>query len=81
MHSGRVPSFRIKPRYGLLITAAVVLLFGVLGYYQALSDPGKTAMEQRGLLMLAVCIIVAGVLVIMGTARLWFRHLWHQRYK
>lgn len=81
MHSGHVPSFRMKPRYGTLIVAVLVLLVGIMGFYDAHNDPGNLDAQSRGKLLLAVCIVIFGVLVIIATSRMWFRHLWHQRYK
>lgn len=81
MHSGHVPSFKIRPNYGALIGAVIVLLFGVLGFYHFRSNPGDLDAEGRGSLLLAVCIVISGGLTIIATSRMWFRHLWHQRYK
>ena len=81
MHSGRVPSFRMKPQYGTLMVAFVILVVGILGFYESHSDPGNLDAEKRGYLLLAICIVVSGVLIITATSRMWFRHLWHQRYK
>ena len=27
-----------------------------------------------------ISIVVAGLLVIVATSRMWFKHLWHDRY-
>jgi len=81
MHGGWVSSFKMKLRYGWLIAAGVVLLLGLLGYWQASIDPGNITMKQRGLLLLAVSVVVAGIFVIIATARMWFRHFWRRRYR
>lgn len=81
MHgNGRVPMFRMKPNYGFLVAAAISLLFGVMVYWSGHLDPGAIDAAARSNLGLALSIVIAGACLILGTGRMWFRHLWHDRY-
>lgn len=79
MTRARVPMFKMRPSRGLLIGAGVVLLFGVGVYQYAAQDPMMFDFPSQ--LILAVCVALSGILVIIATGRMWFKHLWHDRYK
>lgn len=81
MKHGKVPMFKMRPSVGPLIGAVVVLLFGGAVYWSAIQDPTKIEAQQASQLVLAVSVVIAGGLVIIATGRMWFRHLWHDRYK
>lgn len=78
---GKVPMFKMKPHKGSLLAAAVVLLFGVLFYFEGHRDPGDIPAQERSKLILALSIVISGVLLIIATGRMWFAHLWHDRYR
>ncbi len=81
MHHGKVPMFKMRPQKGLLWGALVVLALGGAFYFDGHSDPGNPSAANRGNFALAVSIVVAGLMVVVATARMWFKHLWHDRYK
>lgn len=78
---GKVPMFKMKPHKGSLLAAAVVLLFGVLFYFEGHRDPGDIPAQERSKLILALSIVISGLLTIIATGRMWFSHLWHDRYR
>ena len=80
MHgSGKVPMFKMKPHKGTLIGAIVVVLFGVLFFMDGHRDPGDLPAHDRANAVLAISIVIGGVLLIISTGRMWFKHLWHDR--
>lgn len=79
--NGHVPMFKMRPQKGGLIAAFVVLVLGVLFFFEAHRDPGDLAAHEHARFALAVSIVVSGLLVIISTGRMWFKHLWHDRYK
>jgi len=81
MRHGKVPMFKMRPQKELLWGALVVLVLGVAFYFDGHSDPGNPSAAGRGNFALAVSIVVSGLMVVVATARMWFRHLWHDRYK
>ena len=81
MRYGKVPMFKMKPQKELLWGAVFVLVLGIAFYFNGHSDPGNPSAEESGHLVLAVSIVIAGVMVVMSTAKMWFKHLWHDRYK
>ena len=78
---GKVPMFRMKPQPGYLWAAIIVLLMGVLIYFEGHRDPGNVPAHERSTLILVISIIASGVLLIIATSRMWFKHLWHDRYR
>ncbi len=78
---GKVPMFRMRPQLGTLVAAVVVLLLGLAIYYEAHQDPGNLSGQRIANLALAACVVIAGLLAIVSTGRMWFGHLWHDRYK
>lgn len=72
--------FKMKPQRGTLWLSIIVLLFGATAFFDGHKDPGDIAAQDRSHLVLMICIVVSGVLMIMATARMWFKHLWHDRY-
>ncbi|VGO17648.1 hypothetical protein PDESU_06249 [Pontiella desulfatans] len=82
MHGhGKVPMFRMKPNKGTLAIAIVVLLLGVLFFFEGHRDPGDIPAHERANLLLAISVVVSGLLFIVSTGRMWFKHLWHDRYR
>ena len=78
---GKVPMFRMKPNLPALIAAAVVLVLGLLVFYEGHRDPGDIPAHERSNLALVIAIVISGLLFIVATGRMWFRHLWHDRYR
>lgn len=81
MTGGHVINYRRLPPAGPFIWAALILAAGgVLAWYHRGPlrhvDPDAPV---RGRLILAVTVVLAGLIVISATAKLWFRHLWHKR--
>lgn len=81
IQSGKVPMHKMKPNKGFLIAAAIVLGLGLLFFYEGHRDPGDVPAQQRARLLLAISIVVSGLLFIISTGRMWFKHLWHDRYR
>ena len=79
--SGKVPMFRMRPHKGTLLSAVAVLLIGGLFFLDAHRDPGDIPAHERSNLVLMICFIIAGLLFIISTGRMWFKHLWHDRYR
>ena len=80
MHGGRVPMFKMKPQRGTLWLAIVAFLVGVVAFFDGHRDPGDIAAHDRANAFLAVAVVVSGILMIIATSRMWFKHLWHDRY-
>ena len=78
---GRVPMFRMKLTLAPIISAVVVLIFGVAVYFDAERDPGNLPAQHRARFILAISVVISGLLIIIATARMWYKHLWHDRYK
>ncbi len=78
---GRVPMFKMQPQRGTLWVAIIILFLGVACYVAGHSDPGNLSAHRTSSLVLAICIVVSGLLLIISTARMWFKHLWHDRYR
>lgn len=80
MQGGKVPMFKMRPQRGTLWLAIAVFLIGALAFYDGHRDPGDIAAQNRSNLALAVSIVISGGLMIIATSRMWFKHLWHDRY-
>ncbi len=80
MQSGKVPMFKMRPQRGTLWLAIVILGVGVAAYLDGHKDPGNIPAQDRSQAILAVSIVVAGILMVVATSRMWFKHLWHDRY-
>jgi len=70
----------MKPQRGTLWLAIVVLLFGALAFLDGHKDPGDISAQKRSDFVLTLSIVVSGALMIVATSRMWFKHLWHDRY-
>jgi hypothetical protein len=81
MQSGRVPMFKMKPQRGTLWLAIIILLIGVVAYFDGHKDQGNITAAERSNLILTLSIILSGILIIISTSRMWFKHLWHDRYR
>ena len=78
---GKVPMFKMRPQKGTLACAIVVIMLGGAVYLHALEDPADLDGQARAKLIFAICVVFSGLLTILATARMWFRHLWHDRYR
>ncbi len=79
--NGNVPMFKMRPLMAPLLIAVVVLLLGALFFVEGHRDPGDLPAHHRSTLVLAISVVIAGVLIIISTGRMWFKHLWHDRYR
>ena len=80
MQSGKVPIFKMKPQRGTLWLAVIVFLLGLAFFFEGHRDPGDIPAQERSRLVFAISVVVAGILLIISTGRMWFKHLWHDRY-
>jgi hypothetical protein len=80
MPSSGVPMFKMKPQRGTLWLSIIILMIGAVAYYDGHLDPGDIAAQDRSKLFLAISIVLSGVFMILATSRMWFSHLWHDRY-
>jgi hypothetical protein len=80
MHGDKVPMFKMKALKGPLWSAVVIILFGTVYFFKAHADPGDIPAHGRSNALLMVCILFSGLLFILSTSRMWFKHLWHDRY-
>ena len=78
---GKVPMHKMKPQRGFFVSAIVVLGLGGLFFYEGYRDPGDIPAHERANIFLLVSIVVSGLLFIIATGRMWFKHLWHDRYR
>jgi uncharacterized membrane-anchored protein len=81
MVQGKVPMFKMRPQMSGLWMAVFVILIGVAAYYNGQRQLGDPEAQKQGLLVLMISITIGGGLIIVATGRMWFRHLWHDRYK
>lgn len=72
--------FKLRPQRGTLWLAVFFLLLGGLAFWNGHRDPGNIPAQDRSNLFLAISIVVSGLLLIISTSRMWFQHLWHDRY-
>ncbi len=79
--NGKVPMFRMRPQIGTLVLAGFVLLLGLLLFLEGHRDPGDIPAHERSTFILVVSVVLAGLLAIISTSRMWFKHLWHDRYR
>ncbi len=80
MHGGKVPMFKMKAQRGTLWLAIFILGLGFVAFFDGHKDPGDIPAQDRSHIFLVIAIIVAGILLILSTGRMWFKHLWHDRY-
>ena len=80
MQNGKVPMFKMRPQQGTLGLAIAVLLLGVLAFFEGHKDPGDISAQGRSNFLLTLSIVISGALMIIATSRMWFKHLWHDRY-
>lgn len=73
--------FKMRPQKGWLASSIGVLVLGVLFFYNGHRYPGDLPAQARAHLVLMVSIVIAGLMLIVATGRMWFTHLWHDRYK
>jgi len=81
MQGGKVPMFKMKPQRGTMWIAIVVFLLGLAFYYDGHQDPGDIQAHERSNLVFVISIVVSGLLMIVATSKMWFKHLWHDRYR
>ena len=79
--TGRVVNFRLRPPKRMFFYALLILAAGggIALYY--LSPERRFLPHSRSMAYLAIAfsVVLSGCLVIIATAKLWFRHLWHKR--
>jgi SNF family Na+-dependent transporter len=80
MQSGKVPMFKMQPHHGTLWLAIVVFFLGLAFFLDTHLDPADIPAHRQGKFVFALSIVVAGLLMIISTGRMWFKHLWHDRY-
>ncbi len=80
MHGGKVPMFKMKPQAGTLWLAMIILALGGVVFLDGHKDPGDIPAHGRANIILVISIVVSGILLIIATSRMWFKHLWHDRY-
>jgi len=78
---GKVPMFKMRPHKGTMVAAICVLLLGILFLFEGHRDPGDIPAQDRAHLVFMLSIIISGLLLIVSTGRMWFSHLWHDRYR
>ena len=76
---GHVMAFRLRPHWGLLRAAALVLILGVIAVLLLLGDyrEGRLESKEHACIVAGVVLVVSGILAIAATSRLWFRTLHH----
>ena len=78
---GKVPMYKMKPHKGFLVAALVILALGLLFFFEGHRDPGDIPAHERANMVLVAAVVVSGLLFIVSTGRMWFKHLWHDRYR
>jgi hypothetical protein len=77
---GGVPNFSMRIPGPILALLALVLVTGLLltllFYFNA--DPGDQAARNRTCLALMGTLLLATLLLLGGTHRWWYRHLWNR---
>lgn len=72
--------FKMKAQRGTLWLAMGIFILGGMVYLDGHKDLGNIPAQDRSQALFAVSIVVSGVLLIISTGRMWFKHLWHDRY-
>ncbi|WP_322607784.1 hypothetical protein [Pontiella agarivorans] len=72
--------FKMKPEPVPMIGSIVVFILGLLFWLEGHRDPGNLPAHSRANLIFAISIIISGLFLIVATGRMWFKHLWHDRY-
>lgn len=75
---GGVPNFRLRPSGPVLLTLALVLITGLLltlSFYLH-AGPGDLAAQNRTKLSLIITLLLSFFVILAGTGRLWYPHLW-----
>lgn len=79
--TGHVMNFRLRPPKRMFFLALLILAAGagIAAYY--LGDDRRFLPNSRANANLAIAMssVIAGCVVIVATAKLWFGHLWHKR--
>lgn len=75
----RVPMFKLRAHRGMLLAAILVfILGGLLSLHFYTEDAYRTG-AYRGSLVLILTVGITLMLLVVATARFWFKHLWHHR--
>jgi hypothetical protein len=75
---GGVPNFRLRPSGPVLLVLALVLITGLLLTLSFHLDaaPGDLAAQNRTRLSLIITLLLSSFILLAGTGRLWYPHLW-----
>ena len=79
--SGRVINFRLRPSKRMFLLAFLILAAGGAIAAHFLSPERRFLPNARATAYFAIAAssVLAGCILIIATAKLWFRHLWHKR--
>jgi hypothetical protein len=75
---GGVPNFNLRISGPILLLLALVLISGsmlTLSFYLN-ADPGDLAAQNRARLSLIVTLLLSFFVLLVGTSRWWYPHLW-----
>ncbi len=79
--SGRVINFRLRPPKRMFFLAFLILAAGgaIAAYYLGPEKRFLPNARSTAYFAIAFSSVLAGCILIVATAKLWFRHLWHKR--
>lgn len=79
--SGHVINFRLRPPKRMFVLAFLILAVGgvVAAYYLSPGQRFLPNAQSRAHFAIAFSSVLSGCILIVATAKLWFRHLWHKR--
>ncbi len=79
--SGRVINFRLRPPKRMFFYAFLILAAGggIAAYYLSPEKRFLPGSRSTAYFAIAFSSVVSGCVLIVATAKLWFRHLWHKR--
>ncbi|MBM4156867.1 MAG: hypothetical protein FJ221_17850 [Lentisphaerae bacterium] len=79
--SGHVINFRLRPPKRMFFLAFLILAVGggIAAYYLSPARRFMPDARARAYFAIAIASVSSGCILIVATAKLWFRHLWHKR--
>ena len=87
MTRGKVPQFTMRPHPAIVGLLIMVLLIGtLLALSFFVKEEGTGVHRHHGVLTLIITAFISFCLLVLGTAKFWYRHLWkknstHDRHK